>query len=85
MQISASLNLVPVELTHKRNIVSKKIAVIFVNDTLYGPEHLNLEPIKYDNGIIRGEQFTDFFTNDLHFETTVTKKPTVQVIEKTFK
>ena len=84
MQISSSFNLVPVVLQHKRNVVSEGVGIVFIVPTLYGPKDRNLEPLKYDNAITRGEQFADLFKNDLKLETSVIEDPSVQDVKQKY-
>ena len=67
-----------------RNVVSQAIAVVFISDTLYGPAHLKLTPLEYDNAQSRGNEYVDFLRNDLKFETKLIQKPTGQVVEQEY-
>ena len=83
LQVSASLNLVPVVLSHKRNVVSKGIGIVFISKTLHGPKDRNLKPINYDNATERGAEYADFFENGLKLETSVIEETTKEVVEQT--
>ena len=85
LQISASLNLVPVELTHKRNVVKQGIGIVFISKTLHGPKDRNLDPINYDNAVTRGAEYADFFENCLNLETSIIDETTKEVVEQTYK
>ena len=81
MQVSASMNLMPCLLKHKRNVVSEGIGVVFISPTLYGPKGRNLDPIKYDNAISRGAMYADFFRNVLKLKTSVIQEPALEGAE----
>ena len=74
----------PAALPHVRNVVSQAIAVVFISDTLYGPAHLKLTPLKYANAKSRGNEYVNFLRNDLKFETKLIQKPTGQVVEQEY-